>query len=74
MTPEVIDLLGEEDEVALDEHIKEELLPKVEADAEHDGDVRRSTRTRTAPSRCDPSTGRDYELYTTVEEENKTRT
>jgi hypothetical protein len=67
--PEVIDLLGEEDEVALDEHINEEVLPKVEAEAEHDGDVRRSTRTRIAPSRYDPSTGRDYELYTTVEEE-----
>ena len=66
----MIDLLGEEDEVALDEHIKEEVLPKVEADAEHDGDVRRSTRTRIAPSRYDPSTGRDYELYTTVEEED----
>ncbi len=42
-----------------------------EADTEHDGDVRRSTRTHTAPSRYDPSTGRDYELYTTVEEEEE---
>jgi hypothetical protein len=37
----VIKILGEEDEVALDEHLKEEVLPKVEADAEHEQDLLR---------------------------------
>ncbi len=69
--PEVIELLGEEDKMALDEHIKEEVLTKVEADVEHSENLCRLTRTRHALQRYDPSTGRDYELYTTVKEEGE---
>jgi hypothetical protein len=55
----VIEMLGEEDEVALDKHIKEEVLPKIEPDAEDKQDLRHTTRTHNAPLRYNPSTGKD---------------
>ncbi len=36
-------------------------------------DLRRTTRTCNAPLRYNPSTGKDYELYVTVEEEEEMR-
>jgi hypothetical protein len=69
--PEVIEMLREEDKVALDEHIKEKELPKIEPDAEDEQDLRRTTKTCNVPLRYNPSTGKDYELYAMVEEEEE---
>ena len=60
----MIKILGEEDEEALDKHIKEEILPKIEPDIGDEQYVCRPTRTRKAPLQYNPSTGKDYKLRT----------
>jgi hypothetical protein len=69
--PKVIKILDGDDKEALNKHIKEEVLTKIEPDVDVEPYVCHTTRICGAPTQYNPSTGKDYKFYATVEEEEK---